>query len=366
MILLINLLIIGLGLFWFMSTNAWGLIPLGFGLILLALGIKFIPADPPHKGIMTRFGKRTNVPKDEGLRYVIPLIDGIIPVNVKKKNYDLPTETVRTPDLAELEIPISLTWTPHEDYLIEYLNSGGEEGVNNILSDVVRERVRGWAMNHQEGPQTFKEALGAKEDAVEILIKAVSGKEIGRIPSRIPTTTLFHYFNEPQIPPTEKEEEIYGKNCWKKIKKIIDSEDKENKEKDEEIPFIKEAIDTRREQVKEIQRGNGVQVISKLGITLNRLNIGDIAIKKGSLLDQAAEKEIKEESEKAAETVELKHVGVRIAELMGEPWNYTKEQARDIVQTERDKVTKKIYDVQGLKGLGKGIGEVIGETLKRR
>ena len=51
---------------------------------------------------------------------------------------------------------------------------------------------------------------------------------------------------------------------------------------------------------------------------------------------------------------------------MGEPWNYTKEQARDIVQTERDKVTKKIYDVQGLKGLGKGIGEVIGETLKRR
>jgi len=357
-----------------MSTNVWGLIPLGFGLILLALGIKFIPADPPHKGIVTRFGERTKVTKDEGLRYVIPLIDGIIPVNVEKKNYDLPTETVRTPDLAELEIPISLTWTPHKDYLREYLNSGGEEGVNNILSDVVRERVRGWAMNHQEGPQTFKEALGAREDAVEILIKAVSGKEIGKIPSRIPTTTLFHYFNEPQIPPTEKEKETYGENCWAEIKKIIDSEDKKNKKKndrenkkeDERIPSIKKAIDTRRDQVKEIQRGNGVQAISKLGITLNRLNIGDIAIKKGSLLDQAAEKEIKEESEKAAETVELKHVGVRIAELMGEPWNYTKEQARDIVQTERDKVTKKIYDVQGLKGLGKGIGEVIGETLRRR
>jgi len=38
----------------------------------LALGIKFIQADPPHKGILTRFGERTKETKDEGLRYVIP------------------------------------------------------------------------------------------------------------------------------------------------------------------------------------------------------------------------------------------------------------------------------------------------------
>ena len=137
MILLFNLLIIGIGIFWSISINIWGLIPLGIGLILLSLGIKYIPSNPPHKGVLTRLGERTGEYKDEGLRYVIPLIDGIIPVKVEKVNHDLPSETVRTPDLAVLEIPISLTWTPHEDYLINYLNSGGETGVNNIISDVV-------------------------------------------------------------------------------------------------------------------------------------------------------------------------------------------------------------------------------------
>ena len=73
-------------------------------------------------------------------------------------------------------------------------------------------------------------------------------------------------------------------------------------------------------------------------------------------------KKIKEESERDAEIVELKHVGERINELMREPWNYTKEQARDIVQTEREKVIKKIHDIQGLEGLGQGIGK----ALRRR
>jgi len=347
----------GIGVLWLVFINIWGCIPLGLGGLGLVLCLKKIPAEPPSLGVVTFWGKRLKgKTKKEGWRFLapfFPFLYDVIIVDVTKQNHDLPAEIVRTPDLAVLEIPISLTWTPHKEHLIEYLNCGGKEGVNNILADIVRERVRGWAMNHQEGPQTFKEALGAREDAVEILIKAVAGAEMEKIPSRVPTTILFKYFNEPQIPPTESEEKIWIKE-WKRVKEILKEENEEK---------IKETVNKRREQIKEIQRGNGKQVIPQLGITLKRLNIGDIAIQKGSLLWESAEKKLKEERDQEAEEVELKHVGSSISKLMSSPWNYTRQEARDIVQTERDKVKKEIHDVQGLDGLGRGIGEVL--SMKR-
>lgn len=366
------LLFVLVSIFWGILLGLWGCVPFGLGGLGLVLCLKKIPAEPPCLGVITFWGERIKEKiteegktkeigktKKEGWRFLapfFPFLYDVIIVDVTKKNKDMRAEsvTVRTPDLAVLEIPTSLTWTPHKDYLVEYLNCGGEEGVNNILVDIVRERIRGWAMNHQEGPQTFKEALGAREDATNILIKAVAGAKLENIPSRVPTTILFKYFNEPQIPPTESEEKIWLKE-WNRVREILKNEDEAE---------IKKAVDRRREQIKEIQRGNGVQAIPQLGITLNRLNIGDIAIQKGSLLWEAAEKEVKEEREEKAETRELKHVGLRINELMGEPWKYTRQEARDIVQTERDKVKKEIHDIQGLEGLGQGIGKVL--SLTRR
>jgi len=345
--------LMGVGIFSFIFS-IWGCIPLGLGGLGLVLCLKKIPAEPPSLGVITFWGERKRKVKKEGWRFLapfFPFLYDVIIVDVTKKNKDMPANTVivRTPDLAVLEIPTSLTWTPHPDYLVEYLNCGGEEGVNNILVDIVKERIRGWAMNHQEGPQTFKEALGAREDATNILIKAVAGAKLEKIPCRIPTTILFRYFNEPQIPPTKSEEIIWFPK-WERVKEIL-------KEKDEKE--IKEAINRRREQIREIQRGNGVQVIPQLGITLNRLNIGDIALQEGSLLWKAAEQKVKEEREQEAEEVELNHVGSRIEKLMGPPWNFTKQEARDIVQTERDKVKKEIHDIQGLEGLGQGIGRAL-------
>jgi len=345
---------IGLGILWLVFLNIWGCIPLGLGGLVLVLCLKKIPAEPPSLGVITFWGERKNKIKKEGWTFLapfFPFLYDVIIVNVEKKNHDLPAETVRTPDLAVLEIPISLTWTPHKKYLIEYLNCGGEKGVNDILADIVKERVRGWAMNHQEGPQTFEEALGAREDAVEILIKAVSGTELKKIPSRIPTTILFKYFNEPQIPPTESEIAFGWGEKWEKIDETLQNENRTE---------VENAVSARREQVQDIQRGNGVQPIPQLGITLNRLNIGDIAIKKGTQLEEAAEQEVSEKRQKEAEKVELKHVRGRIKELTA--MDFSLQEARDIVQTERNKVKKQIHDIQGLKGLGLGIGE----ALKRR
>ena len=211
--------------------NNWGFFFIGMGLIGVVITLKEVPADPPHLGVVTLFGERRPKIKKEGWRFLFryfPFWYDVILVNVQKKNQDLTKGnaiSVMTPDLANLEIPISLTWTPgtpekndkrNGQFLINYLNSEGEKGVRNILDEVVRERVREWAIAVEEGPQTFREALRAHEEAMEILIKTVAGEEMKRVPSSIPTPILLKYFNNPQKVPTPSERKKWGSN-WEKV-----------------------------------------------------------------------------------------------------------------------------------------------------
>ena len=327
------------------------------GLLGLVLCLKKIPADPPHLGLVTFRGERTENVKKEGWRFLapfFPFLYDVILINVERKNQDLPAETVRTPDLAQLEIPISMTWTPgspnpetNGKFLINYLNNGGEKGVKAILADIVQERVREWAFAENEGPKTFQEAIGAKGDAVAILIKAIAGEDLERIPSLIPTTVLLDYFQGK--PPNAIEKNFWGEN-WEKVKEIFEEED--------EIT-VKEAIEERRKIIQKIKVGNGTQPVEQLGITFNRLNIKDIIIKPGTQLEIAAEKKVTEERERDAEKTELDHIRKRIEELMGKPYDFTPQEARDIIQTERGKVKKNINDIQGLEAIGEGIGKIL-------
>jgi len=232
-------------------------------------------------------------------------------------------------------------------FLINYLNSGGEDGVVDILADIVRERVREWAIAVNEGPQRFKDAIGAQEEAVEILVKTIAGEELEAIDSSVPTPILFKYFNKPMIMPNKDQVKKWGKK-WKVVEEMLEQEDRIRTEK---------AIQKRRNIIKMIKTGNGTQPIPQLGITLNRLNIGDITIKQGTQLEKAAEREVTEERERAAEILELKHVRNRIKELT--EMKYSLQEARDIVQTERSKVDKKINEIIGidLEGLGRGLGQ---------
>jgi len=288
---------------------------------------------------------------------------------VEKKNQDLPSEDVRTPDLAQLEIPISLTWTPgigkkedesekeHNErlgeFLINYINNGKENGVKTILTDIVRERVREWAIAEAEGPKTFEEALKAQEQAVAILLKTIAGEELEKIPSGIPTSILLKYYSIPREKLTLTEKEFAGEN-WENVEEIIENEDEEE---------IERTIKERRKIVKKMKAGNGTQPIKALGITLNRLNIGDIRIKPGTDLAKAAEQKAKEDRDRMAEEVELRYFRERVRELIEEPYNYSKEQAMDIIQTERGKVKKEIKDIQGFKEIGSRIAEMLTKKL---
>lgn len=345
-----------------LTTNAW----FGIAFFVTAFGPFFlqgwrrIPAQPPTKGVLTIWGKRQPVVKDEGWRFFpfFPWWHGVILVNVTKVNQDLPEQLVRTPDLAGLEVPVSLTWTPIKEAgkdedgkrgMIEFLNSGGEKGVKTILEDIVRERLREWAISSIEGPQAWQEAIAAKEEAAAILLKAICGSELEPIPSEIPTPILlktwkrrslteWNNYSKPQ--PNKREATDWGKK-WQKLLTQLIGLSAADQEK------LWKALEERREQITKARQGNGDFELPQLGITINRLNIGEI--KPVGKLAEAAELAVKEEREQAAEIVELDHVRNRMAELMTVPPKgpgFSAEQALEVIQTERGKVVKTVAETK--------------------
>lgn len=287
-------------------------------------GLRKIPADPPHKAVVTIFGKRVQQVKDEGWRFfpVCPWWYGFILVNVTKVNQDLPMQTVRTPDRAELNIPISLTWTPayeiwektpegetkreSPDLLIQYLNTGGEKGVKTILEDIVHERLREWAFSQEEGPQDWIQAMAAREEAIAILLKAILGEELTPVRAPFPTSVLLKYFATPQIPPNEHEEKRYGKN-WEKITTDFSS----NTDQKEET---RKAVEERRTAIRRARQGNGHFACPQLGILINRLNVGEI--KPLGELAKAAETEAKEQQERKGEVFEIETDLIKARQLV--------------------------------------------------
>ncbi|MBU2036599.1 SPFH domain-containing protein [Patescibacteria group bacterium] len=324
-------------------------------------GLRRIPADPPHKAVVTTFGKRTKKVKNEGWRFfpLFPYWYGYILVNVTKINYDLPPQLVRTPDMAELEIPVSLTWTPVNELpppktegpplkkdknkepksgLINYLNAGGENGVKEIINDIVRERLREWAISGLEGPQTWEEALGAREEATNILLKSIAGEVLKPISTNFPTTLLLRFydakirdFREKKIQSNKRDKENWGylKNH---LASLTESQKK---------TLIKE-VEERKGAIAKMRQGNGEKVLSQLGIRLDRLNIDEIKPK--GKLAESAEKMVMEQRETEGDKIRIQNVLERIKKL--KKLGFSSEQALEIVQTERGKVTKNISETK--------------------
>ena len=201
------------------------------GLVIcgLALSVRRIPASPPHIAVVTVFGRRTGRIKHEGLRFfpLSPWITNGILINMTKQAMTLPQQIVRTADHVEVGIEVSITWTPSEQYAVEYLNAGGDTGIRNNLEAMLKERVREWASNQEGG---WVEALRVTE-----ALTARLAKDIGGIP-----TTL--------------------------------------------------SVEEERALVARVRSGLAEQTIKGLGIILNRLNVSELNIrgKVGAEADIAA------------------------------------------------------------------------------
>jgi regulator of protease activity HflC (stomatin/prohibitin superfamily) len=335
-------------------------------------GLRKIPADPPQIAAVTRWGKRTGEFKKEGWRFFpgYPYFYGFILVDMTKKNQDLPNEVVRTPDLAEVKIPVSITWTPLDEELINYLNSGGEKGVKAILEDIVRERIREWAISDEEGPGTWEDALKSRGDAVTILVKAIIGEELPKIPSSVPTSVLLKYFDQPRKSPIKSEVKKWGQK-WEEVAKKIEEDYNNLPQNQRTTPQefsagLKEKIEERRAIINGIRQGNGNQIMPQLGIILNRLNIGEMAVT--GEVAKAAELRAKEEKEREGEILELEHIAKRIKGLKKS--GFSGEQALEVIQTERDKVKKLISETkinvsEETRKTFENIASAIGSLLKK-
>ncbi|OGZ02894.1 MAG: hypothetical protein A2430_02325 [Candidatus Liptonbacteria bacterium RIFOXYC1_FULL_36_8] len=311
-------------------------------------GLRKIPADPPCIAVRVILGKRQKESQilKEGWHFFpfYPFWHSYIKVNITKKNKEFILESVRTPDSAELKIPVAITYSPgiSEDgkispqSIIDFLNSGGENGVEKILEEMVKERIRAWAGDKIEGPQSWKEALAARWEAVDTLMKALTGSP-NEILSSVPTSILRKALKKPSIPPEESEEKIWGKN-WEKVNDVLE---KENYVDESSRKPLVEALKEREKAINSIRTGNGSRPIISLGITINRLNIGEIKIL--GKLAEAAEKEVVEKRERDAETVEFEHVRNRAKEIM-DSLVCTHGEALELIQTERGKVKKEIKE----------------------
>jgi len=263
--------------------------PVFVGLVGLFIkqGFQTIPADPPSKGVLKFFGRRRrgmNKVLKEGLQFLPlrPFVFDVINVNVTKKNVDLPEQSVRAPDMAELLIPVQYTFTPVD--LVVYQEADGEEGVKKILGDIIQQELRQWAVGITTStgdPGIWEDVVRAHDEAIVQLAKEICKRKGAKKPSKATLNGL----------------------------------------------------------------GNGsVDIpILDLGINLNRLNVGEI--KPTGKLAEAAEKAAKEVRERQAEEIELKHVRDQIEKLSTGDL-MSPEQAAQLIQTERGKVAKTVDEKQ--------------------
>lgn len=372
-----------------------------FPLAILALiggivlhSLRRVESDPPSIAVVTRFGNRlwkegfdeeekpvlVPVIKKEGWRlfWFYPYLYGFIEIDVSKKNPDFKSQKVMCPDKAEIEIPLSVTYTPDSNNIINFLNSGKESGVEDILQDIVQQKLREWAIATEEGPQTWEEAMAAKDDAIWLLSKAILGEELPTIkksdgtPSEIPSIFWRQYFytsyfkSKPKQKEDEKKER-YEKRLenWKEWKERIGAELGENKENE---ASIKEQIEARKNEIEEIRRGNGCKPIRHLGIILKRLNLGEFKLL--GEVAKAAELKVKEEREALAEDVEIDNFNNLVKKIVKET-GVSAEEAVRVVQSERKKLTRKEFIISGGSGAlaqnaqsAAVTGAVLAETMK--
>lgn len=304
-------------------------------------GLRNISNDPPQKGVATLFGARTSEVLNEGWNFfpLFPFVFGYVSVLMGRASKEF-TVKVKTPDGSDSEVPVAITYRPLSGRFIEFLNSGKNAGVETQLSGKIDERVREWAIADEEGPQDWRELQKSRLEAASILTKTIGFNHVTEIPlyaQDVPTVIWMRYFTKPRPtkPATESEKE-WMKDGWKRVHDVYDSLTSDQKRE------LEGAVNDRRGEVQRLRAGTGKIVLDDLGVTIERLNVGNI--KAMGKVAEAADNEAKEKLERAAEAEELSHVRDRIKELMGAPFNYGPEQALEIVQTERGKIVKTITE----------------------
>jgi hypothetical protein len=318
----------------------------GVGVFILP-GLRRIDEDPPHKGILTILGKRQykkrkTIYLDEGWRFLpfYPFLFDFVLVNVERKSFEVKTIT-RTPDGAETEITVTLSLRPIPEYLIQYEDNDGFEGVKKHLTGEIESLIREWAGSIQEGPMDWREIYQSKLEAASILIEGVARNQLPKIPEEaqeIPTYIWLRYFSRPrpEVNEVTTNEKKWAENDWEKVRLF---EEKLNWRAQK----LKEAVELCRKEIQKVRSDEGELNIFDLGIRLERLNVSNVKLigEAAKVADQLA----KEREERRAEILEMEHVKNLINELKEQFPEVPFQELRRIVQTERGKTPMKITEL---------------------
>jgi len=313
--------------------------------VFILQGYKKIPANPPHVGQLTKFGKRIPGKYFEEGWHFLPLYPywyGLILVNMEKKTAKITVKS-RTPDRAESEITISIVFRPLSNLLSNYLNSGQEQGVITQLLSKILERVREWAMNLEEGPTNWEELMQSKLESISVLVTKLARNSLTEIPDfaqDVPTWIWLRFFSKPRPKKFLKNEDEWAKDDWKKVKEYI--EVIRTQHGNEAVIKLEESVSNRRKEIEDLRTGNGKIILDDLGIILERLNVEEIEV----LGDVAkhADQEAKEKMEREAEALEVKNILDRVKELMGSPFNFSAEHALENILVNMGKIPKTITE----------------------
>lgn len=326
-------------------------------------GLAKIPAEPPHKAVLVWFGERQEIVLSEGWNFfpLYPLVFGFVLVKVEKVSDEIPKQEVRTPDRALVTMTGSAAWTPgipgQPNSYITYLNSGGEAGVKKIIHNVIEDRTKTWASSDREGPSGWEEAQALRDDAHAVLAKALLGSALaeittGGVRSPIPTSTWMRFFDTPQSEPTSYDcadrpgsgawafrDSSTGRWNWDVLQDIYDTYSQDDQDE------LTRGINQRRQDIKSLREGTANFPHPSLGITIHQFTVNELMV--GGAVATAADQAEKEKKEQEADTIELKNVSDRIAELRKRHRGMSLPEAVRLVQTERGKISKSVIEVLG-------------------
>ena len=357
--------------------------------LFIANGLQKIPNTPPSKGVLTLFGERQEVEVSEGWNFfpLFPFVFGYVLVKVEVVTSTFGPQKVRTPDGAVISTSETVIWKPGIEgkpgSYVAYLNSGGETGVTAILRERVEDRVKTWGTSNQEGPATWKEAQGLRDDAHSVLAKTLLGAPpLTEVDSLIPTSVWMRFLNQPKSPPTAYDmrpengengvawasiDDVTRHWNWNGLQTIFNGYSQAEQE------ALKESVEQRRSEINSLRSAKAEFEDEELGITILGFSVGEINLEEGSEVAKAAEQEEKERREMEADKMEIDNISNRATKLKQDHPDLTSDQAFQLVQTERGKVAKTIIAVSGAKtdvggdllGLA-GIGWEILNGLKGR
>lgn len=180
------------------SWYFWGVIATIGTVIEFLCSFKQIPNRPVHVGVPIIAGKRVPAVLPEGWYFFFLYFYTATLVNVEKKTLEVTFPDIRTkmqgdqsddPDKplqagGEVSVNISLTWAPNYkkgdkpddnpgESLVTYLNSGGEKGVNTIITSVLEEEIREMGAKY-----SWEEIAFNRDEIRKALVLRLTGETI--------------------------------------------------------------------------------------------------------------------------------------------------------------------------------------------